>query len=336
VILHPGILALLFGSGIAFLMMVYASFTGLQILTGWNFKSSGEEQLLLERKTFLISTIINYAFGFEILSLLLFIFTADKLHTQFVGAMCATGSLNANPTGWNVLYLKLLIFYVSALWITVNILDQGAEDYPLVRPKYSALLFITPLVGLDLFFQVRYFLGLHPEVITSCCGSLFSERGFTIAGDLASLPVVPMMWLFYGTVVADLGVAFLCRISRKGPPRYLLTLLSAALFFVAIASIVSFLSIYIYELPSHHCPFDMLQGHYSFIGYPIYLTLFGGVFFGLLPGLFHPLKKIHTLRKAIWKAEKKWLFLSILLTSAFVVLASWPVIFGNFTIRGIS
>src|SRR5512139_1214780 len=102
-ILHPGILALIVGSCIVLVMMLFASAQGIGILKGWDFRSSSEKQLDLERRTYLISSIIQYALGFEILSTLLFIYTVDDIHNLFVGAMCATGSLNATPVGWYAL-----------------------------------------------------------------------------------------------------------------------------------------------------------------------------------------------------------------------------------------
>jgi len=101
-----------------------------------------------------------------------------------------------------------------------------------------------------------------------------------------------------------------------------------------VTSIVSFLSLYIYELPTHHCPFDMIQKGYSFIGYPIYLTLFAGVFFGLLPGLCQPLRKIPSLAALIAEAEVRWLTLGVVSILAFVCIASWPVVFGSLTMKG--
>ena len=147
-ILHPGILALIIGSTIVFVMMLYASIEGIRIISSWDFKSSSEHQLNLERKTYLISSIIKYVLGFEVLSTLLFIYTVDDIHSLFVGAMCATGSLNANPIGWYALYSKILVFFCASLWIMINNLDQNAEDFPLIRPKYAALIFIAILIGL--------------------------------------------------------------------------------------------------------------------------------------------------------------------------------------------
>lgn len=333
-ILHPGILSLLAGSCIVFLLMLYASFHGIRIIAGWDFQSSSEMQLGLERKTHLISTIITYALAFEVLSTLLFIYTVDDIHNLFVGSMCATGSLNANPVGWYALYGKILLFFSASLWIILNNLDQKAEDFPLIRPKYAALLIITVLIGLDFYLGLRYFLGLNPEVITSCCGSLFSSTSSGIAGELSSLSARPMMIIFYSSVLIFITAALLCMKSRAAVFRYSVSLLSIVFFVVAISAIVSFISLYIYELPSHHCPFDIFQKPYYFIGYPIYISLFCGVFFGILPGFFQPMKKISSLRETIVRAERKWLILSIVFIIIFTVISSWPVVLGDFTLQG--
>jgi len=333
-ILHPGILALICGSGVALLMLFYATGLGVKILGRWDFSSSSEEQLVLERKTCLVSTLVTYAVGFEIFSTFLFIFTVDEIHTLFVGAMCATGSLNANPLGWYALYTKILIFFVGALWLALNHLDTRTEDFPLVKRKFAFLLLLTPLVGVELYLQVAYFLGLHPEVITSCCGSLFSQAGSGIAADLAALPVEPTMAVFYGCGLLYLGSALPCLKREARLFRYLFSLLAALFFLVAVAAVVSFISLYIYALPTHHCPFDILQKNYGFIGYPLYLGLFGGALFGILPGIFQPLKKISSLAPEIRRLERKWVLLSVFFSLCFLLLASWPILFGQFRLVG--
>ena len=82
-------------------MVLYASFYGALILKYWDINSGSETQLSLERRTYLISTIIGYAFVFQLLSFFLFIYTADSLHPFFTGAMCAVGSLNVNQLGFS-------------------------------------------------------------------------------------------------------------------------------------------------------------------------------------------------------------------------------------------
>ena len=110
-ILNPGILALLLGATISFLMLLYATVLGLKILRRWDRQSSSELQLQLERLTYLVSSLVNYAFGFEVVSGLLFVYTLEEIHPLFVGAMCATGSLNANQIGWAALLVKLILFF---------------------------------------------------------------------------------------------------------------------------------------------------------------------------------------------------------------------------------
>ena len=49
----------------------------------------------------------------------------------------------------------------------------------------------------------------------------------------------------------------------------------------AIISLIVFFSTYVYELPTHHCPFCLLQKEYYGVGYLLYTTLFIGTFSGM-------------------------------------------------------
>jgi len=332
-ILHPGILSLITGSITTVLMMAYSSFLGIKILKKWDINSSSSEQLMLERKTYLISAIMTYIFGFLILSIFLFIYTANDIYKLFIGAMCATGSLNANLLGWRVLYTKVIIFFLSAAWIVFNYIDQRAEDYPLVKLKYKMLIFIAPFIMLDAYLQLKYFLGLKPAIITSCCGALFNEGENGMASSLSSLPVKPMKTAFYAAAGIFLLSALLSLRFRNSILKYVFSIVSLIIFFISIASIVSFISVYFYELPTHHCPFDILKKEYYFIGYPIYITLFSGAFFGMITGITEPFKKIASLNLIIKKSQKRWTILSILLILIFTVISSWPILFGGFTLK---
>lgn len=333
-ILHPGILSLIAGSVIVASMVLYASILGFTIMRKWDIGSSSSEQLALERKTYLVSTIMNYVFGFEIFSSLLFIYTVDDIHGIFVGAMCATGSLNANLIGWYVLYAKIVIFFISSAWIALNYVDQKADDYPLVKTKYAMMFFITPIVLLDAYLQLKYFMGLKPNIITSCCGTLFSGSGHGVASGLSSLPIKPTIVLFYSVILLFLLNAVLTLRFQNAVLRYTLAASSLLLFVVSIAAIISFISLYFYEIPTHHCPFDILQSGYHFVGYPLYVTLFSGVLFGMITGLVEPFRKIKSLHDTIMGEQKRWALLSIILIILFAVIASWPIIFSSFTLEG--
>jgi hypothetical protein len=276
---------------------------------------------------------MNYVLGFQIVSAFLFIYTADDIHQLFVGAMCVTGSLNANPVGWYVLVSKIAVFFFSGLWIVLNYVDQKVEDYPLVRLKYTLLIVLLPVIGLDLFLQTYYFIGLDPDIITSCCGSLFSKSGIGVASSMSALPVKSTMVVFYIGVILFFAVSSFCLYSKRASLRYLQSAFSVTLLFLALAAVVSFVSLYIYELPTHHCPFDIFQRRYSFIGYPLYISLFCGTFFGLLPGVFQPLKRLPSLKRTIDSIERKWVVVSMGGIAIFVVLATYPVLFSNLALN---
>jgi hypothetical protein len=181
--------------------------------------------------------------------------------------------------------------------------------------------------------QLRFFLALRPEVITSCCGTLF-DRGTGLAAELAALPVRPTMLAFYLTIGLCALLIGACLRWRGRWLRGLLALAALVLLPVALAAIISFVSLYIYQLPTHHCPFDILQGHYHYVGYPLYLGLSGAVFFGILPGLCSPLRRIDSLAGVVSAAERRWLLLAGAGLLLFTVLASWPVLFSPFLLLG--
>jgi hypothetical protein len=146
VILDPPILALLLGSILISYLVLYSTAFGVQIIRNWDIRSGSELQLSLERKTYLISTIISYAFGFQLLSLFLFIYTTDDLCRLFVGAMCAVGTLNVNAYGYPALILKIINFLLAGTWLILNYADNRAFDYPLIKKKYIFLLIIAPFI----------------------------------------------------------------------------------------------------------------------------------------------------------------------------------------------
>jgi hypothetical protein len=333
VILHPGVLALLLGAFLSLALLATGAVLGLRIAQSWHPERADEQQLLLERRSWLVATLVQWAVAFETLSLLLFLYTVDDLHPLFVGAMCATGTLNANPVGWHLLWIKLLLFLLGSLWWVANRLDQQVPAAPLTRPKYLALLVLLPLCTADLVVMTVYFAGLQPEIITSCCGSLFSTSGYGVAAELAALPMRPMIIAFYLGAVLYGGMLLICRWRSGAGWRTLLAVTATGFGAVTLASVVAFISVYYYRLPSHHCPFDLLQGHYHLIGYPLYLCLFGALLCGLVPQLLVLLRAFPDFSGRLAPVERRWLNAGLLLLLGLLALVSWPLLFGAFTMK---
>jgi positive regulator of sigma E activity len=332
-IMHPAIIALFVGSLLVSCMVLYSVRYGITILTYWNLQSGNELQLELEKKTYLISTIMAYAFAFQLFSLFLFIFTADKLHILFTGAMCAAGTLNVNGFGYPALSLKIINFILGGTWLVMNYADNKAFDYPLIRRKYLLLIVIAPFVIAETVVQGAYFLNLKPHVITSCCGSLFSPEGDGLQGGMASLPSMPMRIVFYLTMGLTLLTGFYFYL-QEGWIGSLFALASVLAFAVSVASLISFISLYFYELPTHRCPFCILQREYHYIGYPLYITLLAGVVGGTGVGALMPFRGVESLKQVVPLIQKRLAIMSIASYLLFTIIVTSAMVFTDFKLEG--
>lgn len=323
----PDILALFISSFLISGMVLYSCFHGALILTYWDISSGSETQLHLERRTYLISTIMAYALAFQLLSFFLFIYTADNLHSYFTGAMCAVGSLNVNQWGFPIVFLKTITFLLGGMWLIINYVDNRGYDYPILKTKYTGLLFIAPLIIAETIIQFKYFHGLKPEIIVSCCGSLFTIDTKGVASEIISFPQILMEILFYASMTCSLifGVWFY----RTGKMGYVLSLSILMTFIISIASLVSFISIYIYELPTHHCPFCFLQKEYGYIGYALYLLLMAGGLAGMSVGLLMPFRPVASLKATLPTIQKHLALTSVICFALFTAIATYHIIFSN-------
>jgi len=330
-IFHPAIIALFLSSILMSFLMIYSSYFAALIHRKWDLQNGGELQLIMERRTYLISTVLTYIFAFQILSFFLYIYTADHLHSLFVGAMCAAGTLQVNPYGYPALLLKIFNCLLAGTWLILNHTDNQAFDYPLIRKKYVFLLLLAPLLLTETFLQGAYFLNLKPNIITSCCGSLFSVNRDTVASELSALPFNLMKTVFYGSIGATFatGIFFIAR--RKGAIWF--SIASGLSFLVTIAAIISFISLYFYELPTHHCPFCILQREYDFVGYPLYIMLFCGAVSGMGVGVLAPFRHVGSLTLIIPALQRRLAVVTLVLYALFMVVVTYRMVFTSFVLE---
>jgi len=94
----------------------------------------------------------------------------------------------------------------------------------------------------------------------------------------------------------------------------LLSILASLLFgMVAYYAVVYFFGTYIYELPTHQCPFCMLQDHYYYVGYLIWGLLLFGIFLTIDSAVMHYFFK---------QPSKSLKRIALVLLSLFVVICS--------------
>lgn len=327
-ILHPAVLALLAVSLLVSIMVLMAGYSGVLILRSWDIRSGSGLQLGLERRTYLISSILSYIFVFQILSLFLFIHTADNLHVLFVGAMCAAGTLNVNTYGYPVLILKILNFLLAGTWLILNYSDTRGYDYPLIKPKYAMLLFLIPPLLLEDYFQFRYFAGLHADVITSCCGSLFSRNSGNIIGDITTLPARQTAIAFYAAMAATFASGSYFYLKGRGG--WLFSASSVLSFLTGAASMISFICLYFYELPTHHCPFCFFQKEYGYVGYILYATLLFGAVAGMGTGALMPWRGRSSMIRVIPPLQRRLTATTLVMYLLFTLIVTYRIIFSSF------
>ena len=329
---NPAIIGLISCSILVTLATVYASIQGVIIAQSWDIESGSEKQLRLERRTYLVSTLVSYVMVCELFSLFLYVTTADHIHSFFTGAMCAAGTLYASRFGYLTLVVRMTTFILSSVWLIINYVDNRGYDYPLIRFKYYLLVPVTLIIVMESVLQFIYLSGLDPEIITSCCGALFSKDSPTIAGELVHLPAFGIKITYYTVLFFTLGTGLYFIWKEKLAVLY--SLLSTGLFILSLAAMISFISLYFYELPTHHCPFCLLQKEYHYIGYLMYLALFGGVIAGISLGLLHFFRKRTSLRQFIPFMQKKLCCASMFGFLAFAIISTYQIIFSPFILEG--
>jgi hypothetical protein len=333
-IFQPAIIALLLASGVGLALIVATLPFAIRVLRNWDLASGAESQLALERRTYLSATLIAFVCATQIVATLLFVLNADRMATMFVGAMCAVGTLNVNGFGFPALLAQFVLLFLCAAWLIVHHVDSQGYDYPLIRPKFGSLLPLAPVAAIAFGLQLAYFLGLRADVITSCCGSLFSSDAPTLAAELAGAPAGVTMPLFFGTLAAAAGTSgyhawqgWCARAQRASAA--LVMIVSLAALVVAVAGVVSFVSLYIYEHPHHHCPFCVLKPEYGYQGYALYLPLFAATAAGLGAGLAQPAAQHRSLAVAAPRIARRLAAFACLGFGVVMVAAAAMIVHSN-------
>ena len=320
---QPAIIALLLASLAGTVMVAGSVPFAVRVLRRWDMASGAESQLEMERRTYLVSTLLVVVLLSELASLILFVFNADHMATLFVGAMCAVGTLNVNEFGFPTLYLKIAVFFAAGAWLVLNHVDSRGFDYPLVRVKYGALLVLAPLMMAAAGVQLAYFLGLHADVIVSCCSTLFSGATQVTSDKLAALP--PQVSLTALAVALALVAVTGWWVLKNAQGAIVYALLSMAAFAVAMEAVISAISVYVYELPHHHCPFCILKGEYGHVGYALYIPLFTATLLGIGGGIAQPASRFASLAEAGPRIMRRCVASSMAGFALFAAVTVWLI-----------
>ena len=310
VLLSNQVIVYLLSESTLFLLLFVAFIVSLKVLLKWDFESFTPLQFTLEKQAYLVTTIILFVFAMKFLLILYFIFSIDALSLLVPGAMCGAGVIEANNYGSYLLILKLIILFFLTLWLYINRYDMSTKNHRRFKEKSWLFSFIFLLILVELGLDFSYFSNIDTHLPVSCCSALFGqlEGANPLPFGLSITLLLVLFYLLYALVILTLKTN-----------QTLLYILANILFvYIAYYAVVYFFGTYIYQLPTHKCPFCMLQAEYMYVGYLLWASLFIGTYIGLSDAVSTLwLKQSHTRSQ---KSVTRLLSFFVLLCTAYVTV----------------
>lgn len=273
VLLSNQVIVFLLSEFTLFFLLFIAFVVSIKVLVKWDFESFTPQQFTLERQAYLVSTITIFVFVMKFLLVVYFVFSIDALSLLVPGAMCASGVITANDYGSYLLILKLSILFLLTLWLSVHAYDMSTKNHQWFKEKSWLFSLIFVFIVLELGLDFVYFSNIDTHLPVSCCSALFGQlEGANPLPFGLSIPLLLILfYLLYALVL----------LSLKSNQTLLYILANILFVYIAYYAVVYFFGTYIYQLPTHKCPFCMLQAEYAYVGYILWGSLFMGSYMGL-------------------------------------------------------
>ncbi|WP_294951808.1 hypothetical protein [Sulfurovum sp.] len=305
ILLNNEVIVYLLSETVLYLLLFVAFLVTVGLVKKWNFDAFTTEQFTLENRSYLVMTIIFFGIVLKIILLPYFVYTIDALSDLVPGAMCGAGVIKANAYGNPLLALKIVILFLSGLWLSINSIDLKAKRYPYLKLKSWFFLFIFVLLSAEFLLDILYFTHIETTNPVSCCSVIFGQTG-----GANSLPFgldIPKLLMLFYLLFALIVLSLFSNLS--------LVSVASSILFVVVGyyAVVYFFGTYIYELPTHKCPFCMLQDHYHYVGYAVWGLLLLGTFFAIDYAVMNVF--FHTVSQTLKR-------IAIVLLSMFVFLCS--------------
>jgi len=277
-LLTPEIITIYILNLIFFIFASVAFYYSVKIVFLYDKNAMSTLQYKLQKQSYLVATIIKFIFYTKILVFLFFIFTLDDIATILPGAMCGAGVVNATAYGTYLLILKIINLYIFAYWLVLNTQDINSEEQVYLKYKFQVYMAVYFLLVGEIILESLMFFSIDTKSVVDCCGTIFSTTDGTYMAKLLSVDPMILLATFY-TIYS----LMICSYILKN--KYIFSLLNLLFVIISLVSLIAYFGTYIYELPTHHCPFCLLQRDYNYIGYLLYIFLFIGTFHGIVLGL---------------------------------------------------
>lgn len=300
IILFPEVSIILILDILLFISLSVASYHTIKLIHNYKFGETSQKQYLLEKKSYLVITIISISVIFKIILLPFYIHTLDEISNIIPGAMCAAGVIKTNPYGSPALILKIVSTFISMLWLKLNNKDEKTKENIYFKIKLYFFIFIYITNILELTLELKFFLNISTLSPVLCCSAIYTNILNPLPFDISTKNLII---IFYITFI-------LLIILNHLKKRALNFIVSLVFVYLSYYAIVYFFGIYIYQLPTHKCPFCMFEKDYYFIGYFIYTSLFLGTFY--------------TISASIYTFEKKSYKIGNIFYILYILFLSYP------------
>jgi len=307
--LVPEVLAILILNLIFALFSLIAFVLAVRIFFKWDLNATTKLQYSLEKQSFLTATIIKYIFAIKLPLFLFFIFTLDNISDLLTGAMCAAGVVDATEYGTYLFILKIINIYLFGFWLVLHYLDIKSKELKYTKIKFGFFIIIFLLFLIELILESIMFNSIDIDKMVSCCGTLYSSSATSYISNIFLIQTPILLSLFYGNFLLIVLFYYLKQ-------KELFSLVNLFFIIISLISLILFFGTYIYELPTHHCPFCFLQKDYYYVGYLIYTLLFIGTFNGLIAGFINDKQRV----KKAYKFSLVFNLLFLLLVSAYPII----------------
>ncbi len=289
------------------LILLYITIKGI---IKWDFNSTSKEQYSLEKSIYLGSIISNFLLIVKFILLIYLVYTLDAISIYIPGAMCAAGVVSANSYGMVLLGVKFITIFTLFFWAILEDYDLKAKYYPIFKQRSYILLIAIFFIFLEIYLDYSYFSNIDINAPVNCCSTLY--------GTLEGQNPLPF-GLDIKNLLTIFALLFLALIVLLFIEIDLLIFIVVPIFvIISYYSIVYFFGTYIYELPTHKCPFCMMQKEYYYVGYLVWGTLFFGSIFAIIWAIMRVWLKTNYKRLkniSIWL-----LILFALLNSSYVLI----------------
>ncbi len=304
IFLLDSLVVFLFVEVILLLLISVSMFVVLKILKYWDFEASTTFQYGLEKRNYLVNTIIIFTVSVKIILFILFVKSLDDLSPLVPGAMCATGVIGANKYGNILLVYKIFILFLLGVWIMINKLDLMTKKFAYLRKKYYLFVVIFILIVIEFILEILFFTDIPLNTPVFCCSVVFVVENLPFG--LETIDIVKIFYLIFVFILVS-------NYFRKSSLSFILNVL---FLFIAYYCATYYFGTYVYEQPNHKCPFCMLQKDYHYVGYLIWSTLFIGVYFGISPYIVYSLIDVD--KKSLLKYNTIFLTFFVAICSYFV------------------